>query len=476
MFVGECYDFEILQGCTFLTKIYGNKSTTSTYSGLSETCQTQIFRMVINYRRSLLHSKNTMLQNYGTTKQQKNRFYFYICQSRYLIFTNLIVTMMNDKISKSLVFIATLAGMSACNSPQEQSGQTTSPAALTTVSPADFAAEIEGDSVQLYTLTNGNAIAAVTNYGARIVSLQVPDKNNELVDVVLGYKDLASYRQPGDGFYGAVVGRYGNRIAKGQFALDGETYQLELNDGVNTLHGGENGFFMKVWEVKHITDSSLSLQYTSPDGDAGYPGKLDATVTYTLTADNGLDIQYHARTDKATVVNLTNHAYFNLSGEGDSTILDHLLTIRADGYTPVDETLIPTGEIASVENTPFDFRQPTAIGKRIDTEDAQLLLGKGYDHNFVLKKEAGLQLVATVESPKTGIVMDILTEEPGLQFYSGNFMDNVQQAKGGKTYGYRSAFCLETQHFPDSPNQPDFPSTVLTPNAEYQTRTVYRFR
>src|SRR5690606_7310481 len=218
------------------------------------------------------------------------------------------------------------------------------------------------------------------------------------------------------------------------------------------------------------------LQYISPDGDAGYPGKLETTVIYTLTSDNALDIAYGATTDKPTDVNLTNHAYFNLSGEGDSTILDHLLTIRADGYTPVDETLIPTGEITPVEGTPFDFRQPTPIGKRIDTTDAQLLLGKGYDHNFVLKKEEGLQLVATVESPKTGIVMDILTEEPGLQFYSGNFMDNVQNAKGGKTYGYRSAFCLETQHFPDSPNQPEFPSTVLQPGDEYQTRTTYRFR
>jgi len=272
------------------------------------------------------------------------------------------------------------------------------------------------------------------------------------------------------------VGRYGNRIAKGQFELDGQSYQLEINNGPNSLHGGKNGFFSKVWAVKHVTDSSLELQYISPDGDAGYPGKLAATVTYTVTSTNGLEIAYHATTDKATVVNLTNHAYFNLSGEGDSTILDHLLTIRADGYTPVDETLIPTGEITPVEGTPFDFRQPTPIGARIDTADGQLLLGGGYDHNFVLKKDPGLQLVATVESPKTGIVMDILTEEPGLQFYSGNFMDNVQQAKGGKVYGYRSAFCLETQHFPDAPNHPDFPSTVLQPGDEYTTKTVYQFR
>ena len=383
--------------------------------------------------------------------------------------------MMTNKTSRAIVVILAVAGISACNPPQEQSAAADQAATLT-VSPADFTSDINGDSVKLYTLTNGTAVAAVTNYGARVISLHVPDKNGNLVDVVLGYKDLASYRKSGEGFYGAVVGRYGNRIAKGQFELEGQQYQLELNDGPNTLHGGTNGFFAKVWEVKHVTDSSLELQYTSPDGDAGYPGKLEATVVYTLTSGNALDIAYHATTDKTTVVNLTNHAYFNLSGEGDSTILDHLLTIRADGYTPVDETLIPTGEIAPVEKTPFDFRQPTAIGARIDTTDAQLVLGKGYDHNFVLKKEAGLQLVATVESPKTGIVMDILTEEPGLQFYSGNFMDNVQNAKGGKIYGYRSAFCLETQHFPDSPNQPDFPSTVLEPGGEYKTRTVYQFR
>ncbi|WP_353130805.1 aldose epimerase family protein [Parapedobacter pyrenivorans] len=383
--------------------------------------------------------------------------------------------MRNDKISKSIAVILAIAGVSACNPIQEQSSNASASSVLTVV-PADFEADIDGDSVKLYTLTNGTAVAAISNYGARVISLHVPDKNGNLVDVVLGYKDLAAYRQSGEGFYGAIVGRYGNRIAKGQFELEGQQYQLELNDGPNTLHGGTNGFFGKVWEVQHVTDSSLALQYVSPDGDAGYPGKLEATVTYTLTSDNGLDIAYRATTDKATVVNLTNHAYFNLSGEGDSTILDHLLTIRADGYTPVDETLIPTGEIAQVENTPFDFRQPTAIGARIDTADAQLLLGKGYDHNFVLKKDAGLQLVATVESPKTGIVMDILTEEPGLQFYSGNFMDNVQHAKGGKTYNYRSAFCLETQHFPDAPNQPEFPSTVLDPGSEYKTRTVYRFR
>ncbi len=381
---------------------------------------------------------------------------------------------MTNKTTQLLTIVAMVIGIQACNGPQEQS--TTGSDVRLTVSPTDFEADINGDSVKLYTLTNGHAVAAITNYGARVVSLHVPDKENNLVDVVLGYRDLALYQQAGEGFYGAVVGRYGNRIAKGQFELDGEPYQLELNDGPNTLHGGTNGFFGKVWEVKHVTDSSLELQYVSPDGDAGYPGELTATVVYTLTHDHGLDITYRATTDKTTVVNLTNHAYFNLNGEGDDTILDHLLTIRADGYTPVDETLIPTGEIAPVENTPFDFRQATPIGERIDVDDAQLVIGKGYDHNFVLKKDAGLQLVATVESPKTGIIMDIFTEEPGLQFYSGNFMDQVQGGKGDKVYGYRSAFCLETQHFPDAPNRSNFPSTVLESGSEYRTRTIYKFR
>ncbi|WP_262249296.1 aldose epimerase family protein [Parapedobacter soli] len=382
---------------------------------------------------------------------------------------------MIEKVSKSIAVVLAMGGVWACNPSQEQSSATDSSSVLT-VSPTDFQSSAGGDSVELYTLTNGEVVAAVTNYGARVVSLHVPDRNGDLVDVVLGYAGLSAYQQPDDGFFGAVVGRYGNRIAKGQFELDGQQYQLEINNGPNSLHGGTTGFFSKVWEVKHVSDSSLELKYESPDGDAGYPGMLQATVTYTVTATNGLEITYHATSDKATVVNLTNHAYFNLSGEGDSTILDHLLTIRADGYTPVDETLIPTGEIASVEGTPFDFRQPTAIGARIDAPDAQLSLGGGYDHNFVLKKDPGLQLVATVESPKTGIIMDILTEEPGLQFYSGNFMDNIQHAKGGKTYGYRSAFCLETQHFPDSPNHPEFPSTVLEPGATYTTKTIYQFR
>lgn len=344
------------------------------------------------------------------------------------------------------------------------------------VSPADFETTVDGTPVKLYTLSNDELTVTITNYGARIVSLQVPDRQGKRVDVVLGYRDLSYYQQEGEAYFGAVVGRYGNRIASGRFSLDGQVHQLELNDGPNTLHGGKNGFSGKVWEVQQATADSLVLRYIAGDGEAGFPGRLEATVIYRLTADNGLAIRYRATTDKPTVVNLTNHAYFNLNGAGDSTILDHVLMIHADSYTPVNETLIPTGEIADVSGTPFDFREPKAIGARIDAAHEQLQYGQGYDHNFVLRKGSGLQPVATVTGPKTGIVMEVLTEEPGMQFYSGNFMDEVQGGKGNHIYHHRSAFCLETQHFPDSPNQPKFPSTVLRPGEVYQTETVYRFR
>jgi len=344
------------------------------------------------------------------------------------------------------------------------------------VSPADFETTVDGVPVKLYTLSNDELTVTITNYGARIVSLQVPDRQGKPVDVVLGYRDLSHYRQEGEAYFGAIVGRYGNRIAGGRFSLDGQVYQLELNDGPNTLHGGKNGFSGKVWEVQQATADSLVMRYIAYDGEAGFPGRLEATVTYRLTTDNGLAIQYRATTDKPTVVNLTNHAYFNLNGAGDPTILDHTLMIHADDYTPVNETLIPTGEIAGVSGTPFDFREPKAIGARIDAANEQLKYGQGYDHNFVLRKSPGLQPVATVTGPKTGIVMEVLTEEPGMQFYSGNFMDEVQGGKGDHIYHHRSAFCLETQHFPDSPNQPQFPSTVLRPGEVYQTETVYRFR
>ncbi len=340
-----------------------------------------------------------------------------------------------------------------------------------------FKGNIGGKMVELYVLKNRNgAQTAITNYGGRVVSLWVPDKNNEFKDVVLGYDNLKSYQKKGEPFFGALIGRYGNRIAAGKFTLDGRTYQLQLNDGVNTLHGGFNGFFSQVWDAKKISDQILELNYFSKDGEAGYPGNLTVKVIYELTNDNELKISYTATTDKNTVVNLTNHAYFNLNGAGDSTITDHLLMINADGYTPVDSTLIPTGKIEKVAGTPFDFNKATLIGERINNTDQQLKYGKGYDHNFVLRKGKGLHKVATVTSPKTGIVMDILTEEPGLQFYSGNFLTGEDKdGKGKISYPHRSAFCLETQHFPDAPNQPSFPTTVLKPGQEYKTVTIYRF-
>jgi aldose 1-epimerase len=340
-----------------------------------------------------------------------------------------------------------------------------------------FKGKLNGKIVALYVLKNKNGVeTAITNYGGRVVSLLVPDKKNELRDVVLGYDSLASYQKKGEPFFGALIGRYGNRIAKGKFTLDGKANQLELNDGVNTLHGGFNGFYGQVWDAKKINDQTLELSYFSKDGEAGYPGNLSVKVVYELTDDNALKISYHATTDKNTVVNLTNHAYFNLNGEGDSTITDHLLTIDADDYTPVDSTLIPTGKIEKVRGTPFDFTKPALIGARINDSNQQLKYGKGYDHNYVLRKSTGLRKVASVSSAKTGIIMDILTEEPGLQFYSGNFLTGAERdGKNGVSYPHRSAFCLETQHFPDAPNQPSFPTTVLKPGQAYKTVTVYRF-
>lgn len=374
-----------------------------------------------------------------------------------------------------LIFIS-MWTLSSCGNATNS----TSVAESTAVSIPDstgFTANIGGKLVSLFVLKNeSGAQVAITNYGGRIVSLLVPDKNKHFKDVVLGYENLKSYQKKGEPFFGALIGRYGNRIAKGMFTLEGRSYQLELNDGVNTLHGGFNGFFSQVWDAKKLNNNTLELSYFSKDGEAGYPGNLTVKVVYELTDDNELKISYTATTDKATVVNLTNHAYFNLNGAGDSTITDHLLVINADGYTPVDSTLIPTGKIDPVAGTPFDFNAATLIGKRINESDQQLKYGKGYDHNYVLRKGNGLQKVATVTSPKTGIVMDVLTEEPGLQFYSGNFLTGEDKdGKGQISYPHRSAFCLETQHFPDAPNQPSFASTTLKPGETYKTMTIYRF-
>lgn len=378
--------------------------------------------------------------------------------------------------SKIIYIAAIAAGLlnGACNQRTQQSTDTADTVKVDTTS--GFNAEIDGKEVKLYTLINGKAKATITNYGARLVSLFVPNKENTQTDVVLGYDKAETYKANKATFYGAIVGRYGNRIAKGQFTLNGKTYQLEKNDGENSLHGGTNGVYDRVWDAEQVDEKTLKLTYHSTDGEAGYPGNVDMTVLYSLKDNNSLEIDYTATTDKPTVLNLTNHAYFNLSGEGDSTILDHDLTLYADKITPVDETLIPTGKFMDVTGTPFDFRKATPIGARINADDEQMKRGKGYDHNFVLNKKEGLQTAALVYSKKTGIEMEVLTEEPGIQFYSGNFMEGGQKiGKGGKDYGYRSAFCLETQHFPDSPNQPAFPSTELRPGEPYKTKTIYKF-
>ena len=365
-----------------------------------------------------------------------------------------------------LIFIS-VGGVVGCGSPSN----------ISLPDSAAFKADVDGKAVDLYTLVNkSGAKAVITNYGGRLVSLWVANNKEGLTDVVLGYDSLKSYRKKGEPFFGALIGRYGNRIAKGRFNLDGKDYRLELNDGINTLHGGFDGFFGKVWEAKKINDQILELSYLSKDGEAGYPGNLTVKVTYELTNEDELKISYSATTDKNTIVNLTNHAYFNLNGAGDSTITDHLLSINADGYTPVDATLIPTGKIEKVAGTPFDFNEPTLIGARINENTQQLTYGKGYDHNYVLRKSPGMQKVATVSSQKTGIIMDVLTEEPGLQFYSGNFLTGTDHdGKGKVSYPHRSAFCLETQHFPDSPNQSGFPTTTLKPGQEYKTVTIYKF-
>jgi aldose 1-epimerase len=335
----------------------------------------------------------------------------------------------------------------------------------------------DGTSVNLYTLTNQAGMEVkITEYGGIIVSVKVPDRDGILGDVVLGYDSLAAYLD-GNPFFGCLVGRYANRIAGGKFTLDGQTYQLAQNNGANHLHGGLRGFDKVIWKgaiVGDGTDPALKLHYLSKDGEENYPGNLDVTVVYTLTEDNRLSIDYRAVTDKKTIVNLSNHTYFNLRNSGD--ILSHQLLINADYFTPIDSSLIPTGELRPVNGTPFDFRQLTEIGTRINSEDQQIKNGMGYDHNFVVNKNSdSLSLVAQVFEPETGRLMEVYSTEPGVQFYSGNFLNGSNIGKNGTVYNYRSGFCLETQHFPDSPNKENFPSTVLEPGEKYHQLTVFRF-
>ena len=337
----------------------------------------------------------------------------------------------------------------------------------------------DGAAVELYSLTNANGMqAGIITYGGTVVSLTAPDRNGKYADVVLGMDDLAGYMKA-TAFFGALIGRYGNRIGHAQFTLDGNTYKLPANDNGNTLHGGPAGFDKRVWTVVPGSNSpdgpTLELTYVSKDGEAGFPGTLTAKVFYTLTAKNELKIDYTATTDKPTVVNLTNHSYFNLAGQGEGDVLGHEVMIDADRYTPVDDKLIPTGELRPVAGSPFDFTKPTAIGARIDANDEQIKFGKGYDHNWVLNKGAAvITKAAEVHEPKSGRVMEVWTNEPALQFYTGNFLDGTLQGKG-KTYIHRGAFCMETQHYPDSPNKPAFPTTELKPGATYLTTTIYRF-
>jgi len=351
-----------------------------------------------------------------------------------------------------------------------------------TIRKQSFGKTAGGEQIDLYSLTNKKGMeVSITNFGATVVALRVPDRAGKAADVVLGFDTLEGYEN-GKAYFGATVGRYGNRIAGGQFSLDGKTYTLPKNDGNNTLHGGIVGFNKKVWKAREIASKdgeSLELSYLSADGEEGFPGNLSAKVVFTLPAErNELKIDYTATTDKDTVLNLTNHSYFNLAGEGSGDILDHVLTLHAKQFTPVDKTLIPTGELRDVAGTPLDFTSATAIGKRINENYEQLVFGKGYDHNWVLARSGsgnGLTIAAEAYDPKSGRKLEVLTTEPGVQFYTGNFLDGTVKGKGNKAYAQRGAFCLETQHFPDSPNHPNFPSTVLKPNAVFHSETVFRF-
>jgi len=388
---------------------------------------------------------------------------------------------------KRLLFYAVCAGVAcasiSCKPKTEEKAPPVDSAALAVATPKALTKEPfgtlpDGQAVDRYTLTNKNGVVMqVMNYGGIITSLRVPDKNGVVEDVVLGYDSLSGYLQPTP-YFGAIVGRYGNRIAGGKFKLDGKTYTLAQNNNGQHLHGGLKGFDKVYWTITEepsAEGTALRLQYTSKDMEEGYPGTLNVTVRYTLTNDNALKIDYEATTDKKTVVNITQHSYFNLTGNGKHDILGHELTLAADKLVPVGKTLIPTGKLTDVTNTPFDFRKPTIIGARIDGKDQQLVYGGGYDHCWVITPGDSTKAIATVYEATSGRVLEVYTTEPGVQFYSGNFLDGSITGKGGVVYTKRFGLCLETQHFPDSPNQPSFPSVVLNPGQTYKTQTVYRF-
>ncbi len=384
---------------------------------------------------------------------------------------------MKIKIKKLAFVWFILIGATGCGqgSPNNSSDNS-SDSKKTMVQENNFNQVIDGKKVSLYTLRNNHGmIATVTNYGGRLVSLLIPGKTGQPIDVVAGYPNIQGYEKSTERYFGATIGRYGNRIARGKFSLDGKEYSLFINNKPNTLHGGKKGFQDVVWEAKQINGQTLALFYFSKDMEEGFPGNLKVKVTYQLTNGGELKISYEASTDKKTVINLTNHAFFNLNGEASGSILNHFVQINAASYTPVDSTLIPTGKIESVQGTPFDFTKGATIGSRINTVNEQLRNGKGYDINFVLDPHDMQRPVATVIGDESNIRMDIYTDQPGLQFYSGNFMKSRNLMKNGHRDDPRTAFAMETQHFPDSPNQPDFPSTVLKPGMEYRSVSVYKF-
>jgi len=368
-----------------------------------------------------------------------------------------------------LLLMATSLCLLACNN----SDKTKEAAAMSFQLTEQPFGTINNETVTQYTLTNPNGMQVrILNYGGTVTNILVPDKNKEMGDVVLGFDSLSGYLQTGNPYFGCLVGRYGNRIAKGKFSIDGQAYQLTLNNNGNTLHGGVRGLDKVIWTAtKQAGDSSLLLTYTSKDGDQGFPGNLSVEVVYTLSADNALQISYAATTDKATPVNLTNHCYFNLSAGKENTILNHEIMIQADQYTAVDTLLIPTGQLPAVKGTPFDFTTAKTIGKEIAAVKG------GYDHNWVLKRNGnGLEKIATVYDAGTGRLMEVFTTQPGLQFYTGNFLDGtLKGTRGNMQYPQHAAFCMETQHFPDGPNQPSFPNTILKPGEKYSSVTRYQF-
>lgn len=376
------------------------------------------------------------------------------------------------KLNKLFLLMAIVAFI-GCNNNQKVVQEDST---LSGLKKSSFESVVNGDSTHLYVMKNANGVeVCVTNYGGRIVSVMVPDKNGELQDVVLGFDSISGYTSV-DNNFGATIGRYGNRIANGKITVGGVDYQLPQNNYGHTLHGGNEGFDKKVFNAEQPDSQTVVMTYVSKDGEAGFPGNLNVKVTMKLTDDDAIDINYEAETDKETVVNLTNHSYFNLSGNANNTVLNDLLMINADGFTPVDDTFMTTGEIAKVEGTPMDFKTPTAIGERIDNYDfVQLKNGDGYDHNWILNSKGDItQLAASVYSPASGILLEVFTSEPGLQVYTGNFLDGTVTGKKGIVYNKRTAICLESQKYPDSPNKPEWPSPYLKPGEKYTSRCIYK--